>query len=314
MGALALSTTTWAQQFPNRAVTLVVPAPPGGATDTLARSLAIELGKSLGQPVIVDNKPGAGGMLAGQSVARAQPDGYTLFLTHGSPILTAPYMFSKVPYDVLRDFAFITQLCSGSMVLAVNQDVPARNLAELLAWAGTRKGQISYGSFGIGSTSHLASAALSRARGLDLVHVPYKGEAPMTQDLLAGTIPMAVSSLGPVAPHLQTGRLRALAIVGAERIRELPDVPTMAEAGFPEPEFKITGVIGVLGPSHMPPAVLARLEQEVRKAALQTSMLARYQAMGMVAVGRSGADFRSEFEATAPVYARMIKASGIQPE
>ena len=168
-----------------------MPAPPGGATDVLARVLAEEMGKSLKQPVIVDNKPGASGMLGGSIVARAQPDGYTLFLSHATPIYYAQYMFSKVPYDVKRDFALITEICSASLVIAVGKDVPARNMKEFVAWAQSQKGKVNYGSFGVGSSSHLLMAHLSESRHLDMTHVAYKGESPMIQDMIGGQIPWA---------------------------------------------------------------------------------------------------------------------------
>lgn len=309
-----LSAAALAQEFPSRVITLVIPAPPGGGVDTIARTLADEMGKRLGQPVIVDNKPGAGGMLAGQIVARANPDGYTLFVTHSAPISSAPYLFAKVPYDVKRDFSFVTQLCVGPVVLAVNKDVPVKNMSEFLAWAQKNKGTVTYGSYGIGSASHLPSAYLSQSRGLDMVHAPYKGEAPMVQDMIAGTIPFGVASLGALAPHLQSGRLRALAVLGEHRLQDQPDVPTMAEAGLPEAEFKIVGGVGVLAPANVPAPVLARLEKEVRAAATSTAMRARFQAFGMELVGGSGADFRRDYVVSAPVIERMIKASGIQPE
>ena len=309
-----LGSAALAQDFPSRTITVVIPAPPGGGVDMLARTYADELSKRMGQPVIVDNKPGAGGMLAAQMVARANPDGYTVFLTHSSPILIAPHMYVKVPYEVRRDFAFVSQLSYGPVVLAVGKDVPARNMTELVAWAKQNKGRVTFGSYGIGSFSHLPSAYLSQSRELDMVHVPYKGEAPMIQDMLGGTIPFGIGSLAGIGPHLQSGRLRALAAVGDARAKELPDVPTMAEAGLPDPEFKLVGWVGVMVPVNTPAAVQARLEKETRAVVASPVMKARIQGAGHEPLGGSAADFRKEYETSAPVIERMVKASGIKPE
>jgi tripartite-type tricarboxylate transporter receptor subunit TctC len=314
LASLLFAAAACAQDFPARPITLVLPAPPGGGVDTLARVLADELGRRLNQAVIVDNRPGAAGMLAAQAVARAVPDGHTLLVTHSSPILNVPHLFKKVPYDVKRDFAFVSQLCAGPVVLAVHKNVPARDMKAFIAWARQGKGTLSYGSYGVGSASHLASAHLSQSRGLGMTHVPYRGEAPMVQDLIGGQIPMGVASLGTLAPHLQSGRVRALAVIGNHRPRDLPGVPTMAEAGLPDPELRPAGWVGVLAPAGTPPAALARLEKELRAAALSTPMKARFQVFGMDPVASSAADFRKDYDTTAPVVERLIKASGIQPE
>ena len=308
--AIAFGTLAFAQDYPSRPITIVVPAPPAGATDVLARVLAEELGKSLKQTVIVDNKPGASGMLGASAVARAAPDGYTLFLSHAAPIYYAPYMFSKVPYDVRRDFAFITEICSASLVLAVNKDVPVRTMKEFVAWAQVNKGKVAYGSFGVGSSSHLLNAHLSESRHLDMTHVAYKGEAPMIQDMIGGQIPMAIGTLGTMAPHIASGSLRPLAIIGEKRLPELPNVPTMAEAGFTDEEFKPIGGVLLTAPAKTPPAILARLEKESRAAVQTAAMKARFQAFGLVGMGNSSAEFRKNFEASGPVIQKLVQVSG----
>ncbi|WP_213959972.1 MULTISPECIES: tripartite tricarboxylate transporter substrate binding protein [unclassified Variovorax] len=310
IAALACGTHALAQDYPARPITIVVPAPPAGATDVLARVLADELGKSLKQTVIVDNKPGASGMLGAALVARAQPDGYTLFLSHATPIYYAQYMFAKVPYDVRRDFAFITELCSASLVFAVNKDVPARNMKEFVAWAQANKGKVNYGSFGVGSSSHLLNAHLSESRKLDMTHVAYKGEAPMIQDMIAGQIPMGIGTLGTMAPHIASGSLRPLAIIGEKRLPELPNVPTMAEAGFTDEEFKPLGGVMLTAPAKTPPAILARLEKETRAAVQTAAMKARFQAYGLVAMGNSSAEFRKNLEASGPMIQKLVQVSG----
>ncbi|MGJ7509801.1 Bug family tripartite tricarboxylate transporter substrate binding protein [Variovorax sp. GT1P44] len=310
IAALACGVLAFSQDYPTRAITLVVPAPPGGATDVLARVLAEEMGKSLKQPVIVDNKPGASGMLGASAVARAAPDGYTLFLSHAAPIYYAQYMFSKVPYDVKRDFALITEICSASLVFAVGKEVPARNMKEFIAWAQTQKGKVNYGSFGVGSSSHLMMAYLGESRHLDMTHVAYKGEAPMIQDMIGGQIPVGIGTLGSMAPHIASGSLRPLAIIGDSRLSDMPKVPTMAEAGFPDEEFKPLGGVMLTAPAKTPAPVLARLEKEARAAVQTAAMKARFQMYGLVAMGNSSAEFRKNFEASGPIVQKLVQVSG----
>jgi tripartite-type tricarboxylate transporter receptor subunit TctC len=249
-------------------------------------------------------------MLGASAVARAAPDGYTLFLSHAAPIYYAQYMFSKVPYDVRRDFAFITEICSASLVLAVNKDVPVRTMKEFVTWAQINKGKVAYGSFGVGSSSHLLNAHLSESRHLDMTHVAYKGEAPMIQDMIGGQISMALGTLGTMAPHITSGSLRPLAIVGEKRLPELPNVPTMAEAGFTDEEFKPIGGVLLTAPAKTPPAILARIEKEARAAVQTAAMKARFQAFGLVGMGNSSAEFRRNFEASGPVIQKLVQVSG----
>lgn len=185
--ALAHGVPVFAQDYPSRTITLVVPAPPGGATDVLARVMADEMGKRLKRTIFVDNKPGASGMLGAGTVARAAPDGQTLLLTHATPIYYTQHIFAKVPYESGRDFAFVTELGSVNQILAVNKSVPVHTVKEFIAWAQKNKGKVNYGSFGVGSSSHLFSAYLSDSQRLDMNHIAYKGEAPMTQDIITSS-------------------------------------------------------------------------------------------------------------------------------
>lgn len=303
-----------AQDFPTRAITLVVPAPPGGATDAIARAMALEMSKNLKQPVIIDNKAGATGMIGAQAVARAQPDGYTLLVTNASPIYYAPYVFAKVPYDVKRDFAFISEIASASLVFVAGKDVPAKNMKEFVAWAGQNKGKISYGSYGAGSPSHLANAYLNASHDLDMNHVSYKGEAPMIQDVLGGQVPVAIGTVGTIVPHIASGRLHALAVLGPKRLADLPGVPTMAEAGFSDPAYTPLGGVAMLAPAGTPAPVLARLEKEARAAVETAQLKGRFQVYGLVPVGSSAADFRRNFDASASMIQKLIKVSGLKPE
>ncbi|MEJ8855127.1 tripartite tricarboxylate transporter substrate binding protein [Variovorax robiniae] len=314
VATLACASAASAQGYPTRPITMVVPAPAGGATDAIARALATEMGQQLKQPIVVDNKPGATGMLGTQAVARAAPDGYTLLMTVSAPILNAPYLFQKVPYDVSRDLAFISQVCTAAMVLAVGKDVPATTMKEFTAWAEKNKGKVSYGSFGIGGAGHLVSAYLNETRKLDMNHVAYKGEAPMVQDIISGQIPWGVGSVGTLAPHIASGKVRALAVFGDHRLKELPNVPTMAEAGFPEPEYRPMGWMVMMAPANTPAPVLARLEEVTRAATQSDSVKARFQFFGFEAVGSSAEQFRREYEAARPVAQKLIQISGAKAE
>lgn len=308
--ALAHCVPVFAQDYPNRTITLVVPAPPGGATDVLARVMADEMGKRLKRTVIVDNKPGASGMLGAGTVARAAPDGYTLLLTHSTPIYYTQHIFSKMAYDSGRDFAFITEVGAANLVLAVNKNVPVHSVKEFISWAQKNKGKVNYGSFGIGSTSHLLAAYLSDTHQLDMSHIAYKGEALMTQDIISGQIPVGIGTPGTMGPHLANGSLRALAIMGNQRQLALPDVPTMPEAGFPDLEYQPAGGVLLLAPAKTPAPILALLEKEARAAVQTPAMQARFQAFGITGIGNSSVDFRKNFDASGPMIQKLVKVSG----
>jgi tripartite-type tricarboxylate transporter receptor subunit TctC len=313
VSALCISTPGNAQGYPNRPVTFVVPGPAGGGTDALGRALAQSMGKSMGQTIIVENKPGASGALAAQALAQAKPDGYTLFVTHAAPIQNSPHM-GKTPYDVRRDFAFVAQIGKVPLVLVVNNTVPATNMREFLQWARENKGKITYGSYGAGSAGHLISLFLSQSRGLDMAHAAYKGEAPMLQDLIGGHVPWAFASAGTPGPFLASGQLRALAVTSNNRLPDLPNVPTMAEAGLTEPEFTMSGWVGVLAPAAVPAPIVAELEKHVL-AALQTPSMQQFLRSYAIEPTASGStEFRRDFEASDPILARLIEASGARQE
>jgi len=303
-----------AQAWPSKPIVLVTPAPPGGAVDVMARVLGEQLAKTLGQTVIVENKPGASGMLAVQTVVRAPADGYTLLFTHTTPISYTPHMFSKMAYDVPRDLRFITHVCDADLVLAVNKDVPVHDMKEFLAWAGANRGKLSYGSYGTGSGGHLMTAYLSESRNLDMTHVPYKGETPMVQDLIGGQIALAFGTIGTLAPQINSGRIRAIAVTGPKRFPDLPEVHTMAEAGLPDPEFRVIGGILLMAAAATPAPVLARLEAEARAAVQSTPMKARMQIYGLRGVGGSAAEARQAYDDSAPLIAKLVKVSGVKME
>jgi len=312
--ALASSGLSSAQGYPTRPVTLVVPAAPGGGTDILGRVFAEQLKARLNQPVLVDNKAGASGMIGTQAVAKAAPDGHTLLFTYSSPIYYAQHTFNNVPYNVKRDLAVISEVATNTMILVVNRDVPARNMKEFIAWAKKEKGHLSYGSLGTGSGGHLTAAYLSKLQGLEMVHVPYKSEAPFAQDLAAGMVPWGMGTLAPMLPLIQSGRVRPIAVLSEKRLQGLPNVPTMKEEGFPDPELITMSWFVLAAPAGTPKPILELLEKHAREIAHSPAMKARLEELGMDAVGGSAADFRRNFDATSPLIEKLVKISGARNE
>ena len=259
----------YAQSYPNKPIRFVVPFPPGGATDVMARALATQLNGSLGQPVIVDNRAGAAGAIGSEAVAKAAPDGYTLLLgtisTHG----TNPAVNPKLPYDPVKDFTGVSLLADAPLVLLVNPQAPVNNLQEFLSWAKSSPKPLAYGSNGPGSYNNLAVELFKALTGVDLLHVPYKGAGPAIQDLMAGQIAFGAHDIAGVAPHMRSGKLKALAIASKQRVPGV-DVPTAAEAGVPN--FEVTAWYALFGPHGMPAPVLTRLHGAVEKAIASPEM------------------------------------------
>ncbi len=310
LGALVFHALAPAQDYPSRPITLVVPYPAGGGTDVVARALAEQMAKRLGQPVVVDNKPGASGILGTQAVAKAAPDGHTVLVTLTQSVITNQFLYQKLPYDARKEFAFITEVASGPLVLVVHPSVPAQNAREFLAWAARNKGKVNYGSWGAGSYPHLAGSHMSKAGQLDLSHIAYKGEAPMVQDLVGGQLSFTIGGVTTLKPFIESGKLRALAITGDQRISALPDVPTFAEAGLSDPEYKVLGWVGLMAPAGTPASVLARLQQEAQAAIRSPALQARFAALGMVPIGNSAEQFRRQVEQDLPVWERLVRVSG----
>ena len=259
--ACLLATTALAQPFPSRPIKLVVPYPPGGVTDILGRTLAQALGDPLGQPITVDNRPGAGGALGADAVARSPADGYTVLLGASSTHVLNPLLY-KLGYDPVKDFAPIGLIASTPLVLVVGTQVPATSLGELLAWLKARPGQANYGSYGNASASHLAGE-LFKAMAGDMLHVPYKGAAPAQADIMGGVISLMFSDMSAMQ-HAKTGRLRALAITSTGRVSSFPEVPTVAEAGPPGAglaAYEVAGWFALYAPAGTPANVVARLSQ-----------------------------------------------------
>jgi len=284
-----------------------------GAPDTVARVIAQALAAQTGRPFVVDNRPGANGIIGAEAVAKSRPDGYTLLVTSSSFIVN-PSMYRKLPYDTLRDFSPVTQLtAAGGLLLVANPSTPAQSVQELIALARKPDSRLSFGSPGIGNTNHLTGELLNARAGIKMLHVPYKGGGQAVSALLAGDIQVMFASSALSLPHIRAGRLRALAYTGHARAPYLPDVPTMIEAGVPGFEVD-SGWHGLYVPANCPGEIVAKLQSEVRSAFGNPQVRERIVALGLEPVGTTAAEFRLFVQAEIEKYAEMVRTAGIQPE
>ena len=310
LSGLSLSSAR-AQTWPTAPIKLIVPFAPGGSNDNIARPLAEKLAARLGQSVLVENRGGGGGTIGTDLVAKAQPDGHTLLFASTS-IITNAASGKKLPYDPVKDLAAIGQIGSGGFVVAVANDVKARTLAEFIALARAKPKSIAYGSAGIGGLNHLGTELLASVADLQLTHIPYKGMGPAFTDLMGGSLQMALPTLASAVPHVKAGKMRGLAVTGAQRSPLLPEIPTMAEAGLPA--FQLEVWWGLLAPAATPPAVIRRLNQELNSILASPEMaelLAREGAMPLpTSPEQFGALTRNELTR----WAKLIKDAKIQIE
>jgi tripartite-type tricarboxylate transporter receptor subunit TctC len=300
-----------AQAWPSKPVSLVVPFPPGGTTDVLARALADKLTQSLGQTVIVESKPGAGATIGADFVAKAKPDGYTL-LVGAVHHTIASSVYKKLPYDFQKDLAPITTIALVPNVLVVNANTPARDVAELVALVKAKPGQYNYGSNGNGTAQHLIGTQFQNLTGTDLVHVPYKGSGPLATDLLGGQVNMSFDTVTPVLQHIRSGKLRALAITTAKRSSALPEVPTLEEAGLKG--FDIGTWFGVLAPAATPKDVLARLNAETVKAIQSPDFRKRMEEIGAEPIGNSAEQMAAQIKGETEKFAKLVKDAKVTIE
>jgi len=298
--------------YPSRPVRVIVPFGAGGP-DTVARLMAQALAERTGQPFVVDNRPGANGIIGAQAVARSRPDGYTLLLTSSSFVVN-PSMYRKLPYDTLKDFTPVTQIAAaGGLLLVVSPSIPAQSVKELIALAREPESRLSFGSPGIGNTNHLTGELFNARAGVNMLHVPYKGGGRAISALLAGDIQVAFASSALSLPYVRAGRLRALAYTGRARASYLPDVPTMIEAGVPDFEVD-SGWQGLYVPADCPREIVAKLQGEVLAALGNPQMRERIAALGLEPVGSTPAEFALFVRAEISKYAEMVRAAGIRPE
>jgi tripartite-type tricarboxylate transporter receptor subunit TctC len=293
-----LSLGAQAQGYPAKPIRLVVPFAPGGTSSIVARSVGAEMEKGLGQPIIIDNRPGGGGNIAMQEVARAEPDGYTLIIGHLGTLAVNPFMFEKLPFDTNRDFAAVSLLAKVPNIFVVHADVPAKNLREFVALAKKQPGKLYYGSAGNGSAGHLAIEYLKLVAGIDIVHVPYKGTGPNLIDLLAARTQATSAGTPPLMPHVKAGKLRVIAVGSPKRLPTLPEVATVAEQGYPG--FETTQWYGLNAPAKTPAAIVKRLADEAIKAAKHPSVSERFavdDAEGIGSTPQEYADFIAKEQA-----------------
>jgi tripartite-type tricarboxylate transporter receptor subunit TctC len=303
--------TAAAQTFPSRPVRIVVPFAPGGATDIVTRVVAQKLNESWNQTVVVDNRAGAGGNIGADIVAKATPDGYTLLMTSGSIVTANPHMFRKLPYSPEKDLVAITNVASGPQIVAVNPSFPAKTLKDFIAIAKAKPRSMSYGSAGVATQTHLAAENFLYTAGIDVVHVPYKGEGPALTDLVGGQIQMVTPNLSAAIGFVQQGKLRALAVTSKERVRQLPDVPAAAET---LPGFENLGWFGLVAPAGTPRGVMDRIYQDTAKVLQSPDIRTRFEQLGMVAVGNTPADFTKAIREEYVRWAKVIKERKLQVE
>jgi tripartite-type tricarboxylate transporter receptor subunit TctC len=304
----AVAVTVQAQSYPSRPIRMIVPYAPGGLPDTIARLVGAKLSDSLGQQIVVENLPGAGGINGVNEVVRSQPDGYTLLIADVGQVAINPHLFSKLPYQPLKDLAPVSLIGTSPLYLVAHPSVPVNSLQELVALAKKEPGKLNYGSSGIGSIHHLATEALKAGFGIDLVHVPYKGTGQSVPALLGGQVALLYSALPSIAGHLKDGKVKMLAISSAKRSPATPDVPTVAELGIPGYDF--VAEIGMLAPTGTPREVVSRLAGDMAKAVKMPDVVQRMGQLGIDPVGSTPEAYGQINKAANDKYAAVVKATG----
>jgi tripartite-type tricarboxylate transporter receptor subunit TctC len=302
----------WSQAYPNKPIRLVVPYAPGGAVDSLARPVAQKLSEILGQPVIVDNRPGANATLGADNVARSSPDGYSIVLTSIVHYLV-PFFSKNVPYDTMKDFTPIAQMAITPNILAVHPSMPVNSIKELIDYAKKNPGKLFYGTTGVGSTHHLGGVLFAQMANISLEHLPYKGGSPTINDALGGQIPVVILTSPTILPHAKAGRLRALGVIEGKRARTSPDVPSIGETvpGYAVPDTWF----GVLGPANMPKPIVDRLNAAFRQAINTPEIKQRLEAGGYEITGNTSADeFTQSIKTDTEVFRKIVVSAGIKPE
>lgn len=310
--ALVLAATCIAQPYPNRPVRFVSPYAPGGGTDILARTLAQKLSEGFGRQFVVENRPGGGGINGTESVAKSAPDGYTIMIGSKGPLTVNPALYAKLPYDTLRDFAPVCLVAIVPAVLAVHPSLPVKSVKELTALVRARHGELTFSSSGNGGSGHLAGELYAAMANSKMIHVPYRGTGPATTALLSGEVMLSFGNLVALMPHVQGGRLRALAVTSAKRISAAAQLPTMAEAGIAGYEF-VTWY-GVLAPAATPKDIVARLNAELVKAVRQPDMREKLSGEGGEVVGSTAEEFAAFMKTELASSARLVKLANIQPQ
>jgi tripartite-type tricarboxylate transporter receptor subunit TctC len=311
LAVAAFAAPVIAQPFPARPITIVIGYTPGAVSDLVARTIGEGLHQAWGQPVIVDNRPGSSGNIGAAFVARAPADGYTLMVGTDATMASNVHLFKQVGFDPVKDFAPVTLAGANIVCLAVNADLPVKSVAELIAYAKTHPGKLSFGSSGVGSPHHLAGELLRQMAGIEITHVPYKGGGPAMNDVLGGHIPMAFLSLSAVVPHINTNRVRILAVVEKSRYAAMPEVPTIAET---VPGFEMSSWIGVFAPAGTPSEIVARLNDGMVKVLTTESVKARLATLGLAVIAGTPDELGAVVKDGIKLRGELVKAAGIQPE
>lgn len=310
--AAQLACELHAEDYPTKPIRMINPFAPGGPVDVLGRLVAAKLSEAWGQPVIIDNRPSAGGTVAAVLVAKARTDGYTLLVTSSTFVINAS-LYSKLPYDTGKDFIPVVLIAFSPGIVIAHPSLPVHSIRDLIAWAKKRPGELNYATAGNGTPGHLSMEMLKKQAGIDLVHVPYKGAAPAINDVLAGQIQLASSNISAVVPHINAGRLRALAVTSLQRWPTMPETPTVAEEGLTG--YEAINWYALFAPARTATPVITRINTEVARALQSPDMAKRFSALGVaVAEKRSPAEFSKFFASELTKYAVVVKASGAKPD
>ena len=308
---LCVTAVAAAAEYPSKPIRLVVPYAAGGSTDTLARIVGQQLGERLGQQVVIDNRTGAGTIIGTEIAAQAVPDGYTLLMAT-PPLAVNPALYGKVPYDLERDFAAVTNVAGSSNLLVVHPSVPAHSVKELVALLRSNPGKFNYGSSGVGGASHLAMALFASMAGVDVQHIPYKGGAPAVTDLVAGRLNLAMANLTTAQPHIRAGRLRGLGVGTKTRSPLFPEMPTISEAGVPG--YEANNWNGIVAPKKIARPIVERLHREVVAVLSDPATAKRLAAQGLEPVGDTPIQFARYLKDEAAKWGKLVKSAGIKPE
>ena len=305
------ATAAWPQTYPSKPVRVIVPFTAGGATDIVTRVVSQKLGEAWGQQLIVDNRAGAGGNIGGELAAKSPPDGYTLFMTSGSIVTANQHIYKKMPFDPAKDLVGVTEVASGPQVLVVTPSFPPRNVKELIALAKARPKDVTYGSAGFGTQTHLAAENFLYSAKIDMLHIPYKGESLVVTDVMAGQVPFATPNLAAAINYIQQGKLRALGVTSRQRSPQLPDVPAVAET---VPGFENLGWFGFMAPAATPREVVDKIYRDTAKALTAADIKGRFEGLGMAPVGNNPAEFAKLIHDETERWAKIVRERKLRIE
>ena len=309
---LAGSAVSALAEYPDQSIKLVLPFAPGGETDPFARTLSSALGKNLGQSIVIENKPGAGGAIAFEAVARAPKDGYTLLMGFSNPLVVNPHLYKKLPYSVENDFALISLMAEGQFLLVINADVPAKTVPEFIEYLKANPGKLNFASAGVGSPLHVAAELFMARTGTKMIHVPYKSGGDAARGMLTGEAQVVFGSPSASAANIKTGKVRALAVTGSKRLPSMPELPTISESGVPG--FEVTAWHSLLAPAGTPQPVLDKLYRELIKALNSPEMREQAERQGLIVLTSTPEGLRERIRTESAMWGKVIRDAGIPPE